>query len=68
MKGYSATEAIYAKCLDCCCNDIGEVKNCPITQCPLYPWHSKVVKHRVLTDEERQRYSERAKLNFKRKD
>lgn len=61
MKGYSATEAIYAKCLDCCCDDVGEVRRCEITQCPLYPWHSKVVKHRVVSDEEREKLRERAK-------
>ena len=65
MKGYSATEAIYAKCLDCCCNDLTEVKNCPITKCPLYPWHTKCVKHRDLTEEQRQAMRDRYKARFK---
>ena len=30
--------AIRAKCLDCCCGSAQEVKLCPITDCPLYPY------------------------------
>lgn len=31
-------KAIRAKCLDCCCGSAQEVKLCPITDCPLYPY------------------------------
>lgn len=31
-------KAIRAKCLDCCCWQQKEVKLCPITDCPLYPF------------------------------
>lgn len=31
-------KAMRAKCLDCCCNQPTEVKLCPITDCPLYPY------------------------------
>lgn len=31
-------KAIRAKCLDCCCGIAQEVKLCPITDCPLYPY------------------------------
>ena len=27
---------VRAKCLDCCCNQPGEVALCPIERCPLY--------------------------------
>lgn len=29
-------KAIRLKCLDCCCGQIVEVKNCPCSDCPLY--------------------------------
>lgn len=32
--------AIKAKCLDCSCGSIGEVKRCEIPTCPLYPFRS----------------------------
>lgn len=31
-------KAIRAKCLDCSCGNPYEVKLCPITSCPLYPY------------------------------
>lgn len=31
-------KAMRAKCLDCCCGSAQEVKLCPITDCPLYPY------------------------------
>lgn len=31
-------KAIRAKCLDCCCFIPSEVKLCPATGCPLYPF------------------------------
>ena len=31
-------KAIRAKCLDCCCGQSNEVKLCPCTDCPLYPY------------------------------
>ena len=30
--------AIRAKCLDCSCGSVNEVKLCPITDCSLYPY------------------------------
>lgn len=29
-------KAIRLKCLDCCCGQMMEVKNCPCSDCPLY--------------------------------
>lgn len=31
-------KAIRAKCLDCCCGQKKEVKLCPSTNCPIYPY------------------------------
>lgn len=31
-------KAIRAKCLDCTCNQIAEVRKCPIERCPLHPF------------------------------
>lgn len=31
-------KAIRAKCLDCSCGSANEVKLCPITACPLFPY------------------------------
>lgn len=39
-KGFSATAAIRAKCLECCCGQFKEVKLCPCTECPLWRWRS----------------------------
>lgn len=33
-------KAIRAKCLDCSCGSANEVKHCPITNCPLFPYRS----------------------------
>lgn len=32
----SKARAIVAKCLECCCNDRDEVRNCQVYTCPLY--------------------------------
>lgn len=40
MKKLTPMKAIRAKCLDCSCGSFSEVKNCPITNCPLYPYKS----------------------------
>ena len=31
-------KAIRAKCMDCTCNQPKEVRECPITTCPLWPY------------------------------
>ena len=31
-------KAIRAKCLDCCCGSMTEVRKCPMTDCALYPY------------------------------
>lgn len=31
-------KAIRAKCVDCCCGNVAEVRRCPATNCTLYPY------------------------------
>ena len=31
-------KAIRAKCVDCCCGNVAEVRRCSATQCTLYPY------------------------------
>lgn len=31
-------KAIRAKCIDCCCGQLAEVRACPVLNCPLYPY------------------------------
>ena len=35
---HSPLKAIRAKCFDCCCGQVSEIKNCPVEKCPLYPY------------------------------
>jgi len=56
----SPLKTIRAKCLDCVCGSPGEVKLCPLDDCPLYPYRfgrypEGSRKKRVLTDEQKQR-------------
>lgn len=55
----SPLKAIKAKCLDCCCGDRTEVKDCPAKDCPL--WMFRLGKNpnrkktkRFLTDEQKE--------------
>lgn len=38
MKALTPLKAIRAKCLDCCCDNTREVRECPITSCPIWPF------------------------------
>jgi hypothetical protein len=58
-------KAIRAKCLDCCCGSPGEVRNCIVTTCPLWPfrmaanpWRSR----KVLSSKQRERLIAAKKL------
>ncbi len=31
-------KVIRKKCLDCCCGQHSEVRKCPVTDCPLWPY------------------------------
>lgn len=67
----SPMKAIRAKCLDCCCDQREEVKLCPATTCPLYPFRlgkNPNRRRRELTEEQRQAAKERlAKARQNRK-
>lgn len=38
MKRLTPVKSIRAKCLDCCCNQIVEVRECQIEKCSLHPY------------------------------
>lgn len=52
----SPLKAIRAKCLDCSGDYINEVRECPITDCPLYPFRmgkNPFRKKREITEEQK---------------
>lgn len=52
----SPLKAIRAKCLDCCCGQVQEVKLCRVKDCPLFPFRFGKNPYRVtreLTDEQK---------------
>ena len=49
MKVLTPLKAIRAKCLDCSCGQIKEVRLCPMDDCPLYPYR---MGHRPKFSEE----------------
>ena len=53
--------AIKLKCLDCSTYNINEIKECPVKECPLYPFRQgkNPFRKRTLTDEQRQKIGER---------
>lgn len=59
----SPLKAIREKCLDCCCGQSAEVKNCSIIRCPLHPFRlgSNPFRTRSMTDEQKQAAAERLK-------
>lgn len=38
MAKLTPIKAIRAKCLDCTCGQMGEIRECPIVDCPLYEY------------------------------
>ena len=38
MKKITPIKSIRAKCIDCCCGELSEVRECPIKDCPLWPY------------------------------
>lgn len=66
----SPIKAIRAKCLDCCCDQKEEVKLCPATTCPLYPFRlgKNPFRKREMSEEQRKAAAERlAKARENRK-
>lgn len=59
----SPLKAIRAKCLDCCCQQVNEVKLCECTDCPIHPYrfgkHPKgAINRKPLTEEQRAKAAE----------
>lgn len=46
-------KAIRAKCLDCCCGQVNEVKLCSCPDCSLHPYRLGKNPNIKLTDEQR---------------
>ena len=59
----SPLKAIRAKCLDCTCGQAGEVKNCQIKTCHLWPYRmgKDTTRTRSMTEEQKQAAAERLK-------
>lgn len=58
----SPLKAIRAKCMDCCCEQRGEVKLCSVEDCPLHPFRfgkNPFRTKRVHTEEQRKVLAER---------
>ncbi len=60
----SVLKAIKAKCMDCCCDQIAEIRECPVTKCALHPYRlgkNPFRQKREMTDEQRAAAGERMK-------
>ena len=38
MAKLTPIKAIRAKCIDCSCGELREIRECPITKCPIWPY------------------------------
>ena len=66
----SVLKAVRAKCLDCCCWQPNEVKQCPATQCPLYDFRmgkNPFRKKKEYSEEQLKTMRERMLQNRKNK-
>ena len=57
-------KAIRAKCLECSNSSTAEVKECPVTKCPLYPFRfgkNPYRQRREMTEEQKQVLADRLK-------
>ena len=62
---------IFAKCKDCCCGSVKEVRLCPAEDCPLWPWRLgknpyRKKATREYSDEEREAARQRMKALHQR--
>ena len=63
-------KAIRAKCLDCCCDQVYEVKLCTAIRCPLHPFRlgkNPNIKPREYTVEQREAMRQRLKRTMEAK-
>jgi len=64
MEGMPVLKAIRLKCLECCCDQVVEVRLCPSEDCPLWPFRmgkNPYRKKRELTEEQKTELAERMK-------
>lgn len=67
-KRLTPIKAIRAKCLDCCCGNPYEVKECPLEKCALHPY--RMGKNPNIRDSgwtEERRAAQKAKMSEIRK-
>lgn len=59
----SVKEAIWAKCMDCCCYQFSEVKLCNVTTCPLHQFKERGFKttQRTMSEEHKEKMREHMK-------
>ena len=56
--------AIKAKCLDCCCGQTSEIRECTIVKCPLHPFRlgkDPFSNKREISEEQKVQFAERMK-------
>lgn len=53
-------KAIRAKCLECCCGQFVEVRECTIQECPLYEYR---MGHRPKNDEPSEVFSDETEVD-----
>lgn len=62
--------AIKNKCLDCCCGQTSEIKECTIVKCPLHPFRlgkDPFANKREISEEQKAIYAERMRNYWKNK-
>lgn len=62
--------AIKAKCLDCCCGQTSEIRECTIVKCPLHPFRlgkDPFATKRGISEEQKAQLAERMKNYWKNK-
>ena len=67
MEITSPLKAIRAKCLDCCCEQLNEVKYCPASNCPLHPFRfgkNPFLAKRELTEEQKEVLRQRLEIGL----
>lgn len=47
-KAGTPISAIRQKCRDCCCNQIKDINECPVVECPLWPYRYRKRPNNVV--------------------
>jgi hypothetical protein len=62
-------KALWARCLDCCCDQPGEIRKCVAVECPNWPFRMGTYpfrQKRTLSPEHKQRMAERLSTRVRR--